>query len=78
VLVWGIYRLARIVRSVSDQMVNKIMIIMHIAAYLFIIVVNISEFRASIYGEPKKVEIVSSVFLVVYFACSVIFGLIVN
>jgi hypothetical protein len=38
--VWSILRLARIVKSLSTKMPNKIIIGLHITAYLLIIVVN--------------------------------------
>jgi hypothetical protein len=41
VLIWGIARLARILRDLSNMLANKVMIVMHIVAYLFIIAVNI-------------------------------------
>jgi hypothetical protein len=40
VLVWAIYRLVRLAKSLSEKMVNKVMIMMHIVAYLVIIIVN--------------------------------------
>jgi len=38
VLVWAIYRLAQISESTSKRMVNKVMITMHMVAYLVIII----------------------------------------
>ena len=38
VLVWAIVRLVRLKKSRSEKMVNKIMITIHIVAYLFIII----------------------------------------
>ena len=41
VLVWAIYRLVRLAKLLSDKMVNKVMIIMHIIAYLVVIISNV-------------------------------------
>ena len=41
VLVWAICRLVRLAKSLSEKMVNKVMIIMHIVAYLAIIISNV-------------------------------------
>jgi hypothetical protein len=41
VLVWAICRLVRLAKSLSEKMVNKVMIIMHIVAYLVIIIANV-------------------------------------
>ena len=40
-MVWAICRLVRLAKSLSEKMVNKVMIIMHIVAYLVIIIVNV-------------------------------------
>ncbi len=40
-LAWGICRLIRIVESFSVLLVNKVMIILHIVAYLLIIAMNV-------------------------------------
>ncbi len=44
VLMWGIYRMVRLVGSYNNLMANKVMIIMHIVAYLAIIIVNALQF----------------------------------
>jgi hypothetical protein len=44
VLVWGIYRLVKLSVSFRDLMVNKTMILMHIVAYLAIVVVSALQF----------------------------------
>ncbi len=41
VLVWSICRLVRLAESLCEKMVNKVMIIMHIVAYLVIIIANV-------------------------------------
>ena len=46
VLIWSIARMARIVRDSRNILVNKLMIVMHIVAYLFIIAVNIVQAAA--------------------------------
>ncbi len=46
VLIWGIARMARIVRDSSNMLVNKLMIVSHIVAYLSIIIVNIVQAAA--------------------------------
>ncbi len=40
VLVWAICRLVRLAKSLSEKMVNKVIVIMHIVAYLVIIISN--------------------------------------
>ena len=73
----GIARMARIVRDSSNLLANKVMIVMHIVAYLFIIAVNIVQ--AAFYkGGLRMFEITTICCLVVYFVCTLIFGLIVN
>jgi len=64
-------------KSETDLFVNKSMLIMHIVAYLFIIVVNALEF------VPYKhfirgYEIATICNSVVYMFCTIIFGLIIN
>jgi hypothetical protein len=51
-LAWGIYRLVKIVGSIrKSMMVNKTMILMHITAYLFIIVIT---FFVDVYNEKAE------------------------
>ena len=57
VLIWGIARMARIVRDLSNLLANKFMIVMHICAYLFIIAVNIVQAAASYKGGLRVIEI---------------------
>ncbi len=40
-MVWAISRLVRLAKSLSEKMVNKVMVIMHIVAYLAIIISNV-------------------------------------
>jgi hypothetical protein len=77
VLVWGMVRLIKIVGSASSMLVNKVMIIMHVVAYLFIIVTNAPGFY---YYElnAKTYRIWTTCDLVVYSVCSTILCLIVN
>jgi hypothetical protein len=79
VLVWGICRLAKIVRDFNKMLVNKVMILSHIVAYLLIIIVNII---TTLYNDKHPVskshEITSICDQLVYFVCTLIFGLIVN
>ncbi len=77
VLVWSMCRLVRIVQSVSDKLVNKLMIILHITAYLFIIIVNVALIKFD-NRFLRAYEIFTVCYLVIYFVCSLIFGLIVN
>jgi hypothetical protein len=78
VLIWGIARLARLVRDLKAMLVNKAMIVLHIVAYLFIIVVNIVQSPAYFKDSLRAYEIMTICSLVVYFFCTLIFGLIVN
>ena len=41
ILIWGIARLARILKDLSNMLVNKAMLVSHVVAYLLIVVVNI-------------------------------------
>ncbi len=78
VLIWGIARLARILKDLSNLLANKVMIVMHIVAYLFIIAVNIVQAAAVYKGGLRAFEITTISSLAVYFVCTLIFGLIVN
>jgi hypothetical protein len=78
VLIWGIARLARILKDLSNLLANKVMILMHIVAYLFIIAVNIVQTAAYYKGGLRAFEITTICLFVVYFVCTLIFGLIVN
>ncbi len=61
----------------NNIMANKVTIIMHIVAYLFIIVSNALQEMLS-FGSLRAYEISTICNLVVYFVCTLIFGLIVN
>jgi hypothetical protein len=78
VLIWGIARLARLVRDLRVMLVNRAMIVLHIVAYLFIIVVNIVQSAAYFKNSLRAYEIMTIFSLVVYFFCTLIFGLLVN
>ena len=59
------------------MLANKVTIIMHIVAYLFIIIVDaIVEFFFFDTLRAKEISAISA--LVVFFVCTLIFGLIVN
>ena len=45
-MVWAIFRLVRLAKSLSEKMVNKVIIIMNIVAYLVIIIVNVLSYGA--------------------------------
>ncbi len=47
VLVWAICRLVRLAKSLSEKIVNKVMIIMHIIAYFVIIMSNVLSYATS-------------------------------
>ena len=77
VLIWGICRMVRLVGSLNSFMAKKVPIIMHIVAYLFIIIGNaLQTMRA--FSSLKTFEIATICNLVVFFVCTLIFGLIVN
>jgi hypothetical protein len=78
VLIWSICRLARIVGSLSDMMVSKVMLVMHIATYLFIIFVNVLVNLTYFCGSFRTMKISTICGLIVYSVCNLIFGLIVN
>jgi hypothetical protein len=44
VLVWGVFRMVRVIRSLSDQEVNKVMAILHILAFLLVILASVLGF----------------------------------
>ena len=62
----------------NNIMANKVTIIMHIVAYLFIVVTNALKTVFNSSDSPKAYEISTICYLVVYFVCTFIFGLIVN
>ena len=78
VLICGIARLARTLWDFSNFLANKVMIVMHIVAYLFIILVNIVQTAAFYKFGSRAFEITTYCDFVVYFVCTLIFGLIVN
>jgi hypothetical protein len=78
VLVWAICRLIRLAKSLSEKIINKVMIIMHIVAYLAIIMVNVLWYVAYSKDGLRAYKISSISYLAVYSVCTVIFGLIVN
>ncbi len=61
-------------------MANKVMILMHIVAYLFIIVANVVQivYFTLARSRLRGFEISTICFLIVNSACSLIFGLLVN
>lgn len=82
-MVWSFFRLARIVQSLSTLMPNKVVIMLHITAYLLIIVVNVLQFLAyprnsSDSDDYRAFKISSICSLVVYFVGSLIFGILIN
>ena len=58
-------------------MANKVTIIMHILAYLVIIVANATQ-SMLYFGSIRTFETSAICNLVVYFVCTLIFGIIVN
>ena len=76
-MVWAICRLVRIAKSLSEKMVNKVMIFMHIVAYLAIIILNVLPYGA--YSDSLRAyEIYFICNSAVYSVCTVISGVIVN
>ena len=57
VLVWAIYRLVRLGKSLSDKIVNKVMIIMHIIAYLVVIISNVLSYVSYSNRDLRAYEI---------------------
>ncbi len=78
VLIWGITRLVRLAQDFSDMLVKKVLILLHIVAYMFIILVNISQTAATYKGGLRAFQISTICLLAVYSVCDLIFGLIVN
>ncbi len=58
-------------------MANKVTIILHVVAYLFIIVVDATQ-TMFYFGSIRAHKISTICYLVIYFVCTLIFGLIVN
>jgi len=80
ILIWGICRMLRFFGSANRMLPNKVIILMHIVAYLFLIIVDIIQNVIAVnqnYGY-KAYEISTICNLVIYFVCTLIFGLIVN
>ena len=77
-MVWAICRVVRLAKSLSEKMVNKVMIIMHIVAYLVIIISNAQSFATYSKDTLRAYEISVMCNLAVYSVCTVIFGLILN
>ncbi len=77
-MVWAICRLIKLAKSLSEKMVNKVMILMHIVAYLAIIIVNVLAYVTYFKTGLRAFEISSMCNLAVYSVCTVIFGVIVN
>jgi len=75
VLVWAICRLVRIKKS--ESVVNKVMISMHIVAYLFIIIIDFLTTYIPL-ADLRAAEIAIICNIAVYSVCNTIFGLIVN
>ena len=76
-MVWAICRLVRLANSLSEKMVNKVMILMHIVAYLVIIIVDVLSYV--IFNDSLRAyEIYEMCYLAVYSVCTVILGVIVN
>ncbi len=78
VLIWGITRLVRLAQDFSKMLVNKVFILSHIVAYIFLVLVNISQAAASNKGGLRTFEISTICLLAVYCVSDLIFGLIVN
>ncbi len=70
--------MVRFVGSMNNIIANKVTIIMHIVAYLFIIIVNPLQLMLYQKGSLRANETSTICYLVVYFVCTLIFGLIVN
>ncbi len=67
VLIWGIARLARTLRVFSNLLANKVMIVMHIVADLFIIVVNIVKNAVDYKSGLRAFGITNICSFVIYF-----------
>jgi len=78
VLVWGIYRMVIFYGSFNEDMLpNKMIISMHIIAYVVIIIINIVQAFFSP-NRLKSFEISYICGLTIYSVCTFILGLIVN
>jgi len=78
-LSWGLYKMVKIVGSVVyDMLPKKRIIIMYLAAYLFIILVNVATLPLYLKESIQTYKVSIIIGMVVYSACNIIFGLIVN
>lgn len=77
VLVWAIYRVARLFKHLSKNIINEAMITVHLLDYLILLVVClIAIFIPSTDVKAKKITVI--VLLITECVCSVVFGLIIN
>lgn len=76
-MVWSFCRLVRLSKSLSDKMVNKLMITLHIVDYLALIIVDVISYYFY-FGSLRAYEISVISGLLVYCVCNVIFCLLVN
>jgi len=70
--------MVKIFGAYIDNLPNKFIISMHMIAYLFIIIANLLDLVKTPATGLKFFEISEICMLVVYFVCTLIFGLIVN
>ena len=80
VLVWGLLKLIKEMQHVRQVTVNTKLIFLHILAYLFIIVADITQIVLGLYKDQTYVEYeyVTIGLLVINSICSFILALIVN
>lgn len=79
VIVWGISKMVIFFGSFDEMLPNKITIIMHIFAYLFVIIANVLQLILADDDDGwKDYEILTICLFVIYFFCNLVFGFILN
>ena len=75
-MVWAIYRVVRLFKKLSDRIVNKIMITVHIVDYLILIIVNLLLNYVPL-DDLRAQEIFKICEIAIYSVDDVIFGMII-
>jgi len=77
VLVWAIYRVARLFKHLSKNIINKAMITVHLFDYLILLVIDlIAIFIPSTDVNAQKITFI--IICIASFVSSVVFALIIN
>jgi len=77
-LAWAMRRMMRFFGAVDHMLPNKVIMGLHIVAYVLLVAVNFAQFVTWNYVSPEAFEVTTVVTLVVYFFCTLIWGFIIN